>query len=601
MPTFEVLVRIEGPSTAALESAWVYIHDAGVTTTYRTDPSGRLRRLTDGAPNENATLPWKYDTKVLLEVPKTVRLFTSRGARPLPKTVLDSSVFNDPHAYSERSIALPTNSPPNAIAASSATVVAIATAEVHLPANEVRLTQPAELSLCPVLWEQAAEDATDDAKDYLRAGIGQGTSTPGETSTPAVPPTGVSVHERGVVVKGQVAAAAQHVRVRFFDGGGNALQLRTSPTAAPAQEIEVSTTGGSGGRVFEANVWFDQTANAFGLVHVIVESHDPGEERHHLDGFTVLLAGLQIAMVDDSTKNINGAQPGDVLRQADERVVLDFKKSPVRDVASCDLFVHAFRVKKLQADKAAKDKAANLAAVSAGFEGLRVASSNASTALATVATAAGATQAQAALTTARAQLMALRTAFTAANLSARITTALQNTPNRDATTDSQFDTAMQALATALAATNAAIVPALTQAVAAMTTALGQAEQEVVIAQGHVATEVSSGSAVAHGARVTATAAATAQLQTFETTRASGLSIATNARNGLVGPAGPANTALQQAEVRNGQLRTLAKNAANAALAEERRARRMVSYLIRGDQQRAYNATGPSVPHPSSPR
>jgi hypothetical protein len=605
MPSCEVLVSAEETTPTPLASAWVYVNDGGTTTTYRTGPDGRLCKLAPGAPAADATRPWKYQTKALLEVPKTVRIYTSKGARPIPKSVLDASVFNDAQTYSDRTIALPADAPASPIASTTPTTLALAVAEVAVPGVDVQLTQPRELSLCPVLWDDAPKDDADPNKDFLRAGIGQGADTPAEGSAPGQPPAAAVVHERGVSFKGTVGSAVQQARIRFLDANGSVVGVRTSATGARAEQIVVATTPGGAGRSFDATVWFDDPAHAFGLVHVIVESHDAGEECHHLEAFTVLLAGLQLAMVDDSTSNLDGASAGAVGTEAQETVVLDFKRSPVREVASSNLFLHAYRVKRNQADKAVSDKAKHLDTAKTGFAGLQKPASDASTALATAVSQTSAAQAKAKLEVARTKLTALRTAVNQATLSAKITAALSNDPTRDATGDGVFDAAMQSLATALTAVNAVLSPALTQSVTALTAALTSAEQQVAGALTQVAIEVSTtvtaaATATAHAARVAATTSATAQLQALETARASGVTVSTTGYSTLVADSGPAKTALRQAETRKTALLADAKAKANAELEKERRARRMIRYAIRGDQQRAYGGTGPLVPHPQMP-
>jgi hypothetical protein len=605
MPACEVLVKVEAtPSAAPLASAWVYIQEGGTTTTYRTAPNGRLRKLAPGAAAADGTRPWKFETKAVIDVPKTVRLYTSKGARPIPQAILDNTVFNNAHAYVERTIALPVSTEPVAIASTDATVVAISVAEVAVPPVAVALAQPRELSLCPVLWDHAPEDATDDNKDYLRAGIPQGETTPDENAAPAQPPGGVVIHERGVRFKGSLGNNAQHARIRVVGPAGAVLGLRTSATGSRVEEIVVATTLAGSERAFEANVWFDDPTQAFGLAHVIVDSSDTSDSRHFLDAFTVFLVGLQLAMVDDATSNLNGATAGPLLNQAQEKIVLGYKKSPVRDVDSSNLFVHVYQVKE-QAEAAVSAKTKHIDDVMTAFTRVKKPRDTAATALTTAVAQTTAAQAKAKLTVARSKLTALKTAMTSAAPNAKITEALKNTPEREVTADAAFNVAMQELATAFTAVNAQLSPGCTDAVTTLTTALTTAEQQVDEALTQVAIELSPAASpaaktAAHTARLAATTTATTQFQAMETARAAGLTAATAAKGLLSADAGAAKTALQHAETRKPPLLEDAKTKANIELVKQRRARRMVRYVIRGDQTRKFNGTGPVVPHPQMP-
>lgn len=604
MPDCEVIVKLEGSIPAALPSVWVYIQDGGTTTTYRTETGGKLRKLAAGASAEDASRPWKYDTKALLSVPKKVRIYTSQGAFPIPQSILDNSIFNDDKAYAERNVALPADAT-NPIASSEATVLGLNAAEVLVPAVSVALNQPSELSLCPILWDNVPEDAANDGADYLRAGITQGSGTPGDGATPPNPPAAVAVHERGVKFAGLVASDVQRVRLRFFDASGAAVGVRTSATGSRVEEIVVATTMAASQHAFTTDVWFDAPDRSFGLLHVVVESHDNPQERHHLDTFAFFLAGLQLAMVDDSVSKLDGSTAGPLCNQGQEKIVLDFKHSPVREVASSNLFLSAEHVMESQAKKAVNDKTVHTNSLKNGFAGLSAPRQTAATALATAVSQTTAAAAKTQLNTARTRVTQLRTAVTNTALANRITQALSDAPARSTTGDATFDAAMQSLAAALVPVNAAIQPPCTQAATNVTTALTTLEQQInnAIAQVNIetsSTATASAKAAAHTARVAATTSATTQLQSFETARQSGQTAATNAYNLLTASNGATNTALQQGKTREDALLADARQKANAALADERRARRMVCYGIRADQTRAFNGTGAVVPHPQMP-
>ncbi|HEY3822537.1 MAG TPA: hypothetical protein VGL81_35475 [Polyangiaceae bacterium] len=395
---------------------------------------------------------------------------------------------------------------------------------------------------------------------------------------------------------------AQQVRVRVIDPTGKTvLGLRATAAGATVDHLDNPTTAGA----FDINVWFAEPTKAFGLVHVIVETSDPATERHLLQSFTVFLAGLQLALVDDFTGNVDGSTVGSLNNEAQEKVILDFTHSPVRDVPSSNLFLLAAMVLKTEAQVAVANKTENTEKARKAFEGIKKAHDRAATALSTAVSQTTAAHAKAKLKDTKAKLTAVGKAMTDGKLSDHITDALDDGPDRDTTNDAAFDAAMTQLAAAFTAVDATINPALTQASTALSAALTGAEAQVDVALTQVETELSqtatpAAKTAANTARVAATTAATTQLQTFETQRAAGQTAAKSAHD-LVAPSGSAaHAALTHAKTALDALLATAKQKANEELKKKRRARRMVRYAIKGDQERAFKDTGVKVPQPQMP-
>lgn len=213
---------------------------------------------------------------------------------------------------------------------------------VQAPAAVLRIAKPAADSLWPVLLEP--EDP-----GFLTRGLNQGgalwTSATGSgnlTLTHGDPANGTGDRtgtgrlrpgERGLVVQGQVSVAATGVQVRVMRGLVP-LPLRTHPSVtgtstAVSATLAAAVTGAST-RDFEATIFIDDPASRFG--EVTVRADASGLPANASATATVLLAGVQIALVNDRMANIDGSVAGPVLTEANERNVIDFLVSPQPDL-----------------------------------------------------------------------------------------------------------------------------------------------------------------------------------------------------------------------------------------------------------------------------
>ncbi|MBK8258891.1 MAG: hypothetical protein IPK82_40310 [Polyangiaceae bacterium] len=220
----------------------------------------------------------------------------------------------------------------------------------------VRIAQPATQTV----WVMAHEP---EEPDLLTRGIAQGgslwTSTTGSgnltvahgsvangtgdrTGTPG---TRVRVGERGLVVRGQVDASATGVNIQVRDTGGTPIPLKTSPTATAANELAATLAAPASGaatRDFEAVLFFDNPSSRFGPVTVRAES--AGLSPNAAATSAVLLAGVQMALVNDTVSNVDGRTAGPVPTEADERVVIDFLASPQANLANLSAQTRARRM-----------------------------------------------------------------------------------------------------------------------------------------------------------------------------------------------------------------------------------------------------------------
>jgi hypothetical protein len=209
---------------------------------------------------------------------------------------------------------------------------------VALTVAAIYLTKPTELSLWPLLWELLGDAPTDP---YYTNSLNQGnalwTSITGSgnltvtenTIAPAVA-ANARPRERGLKIEGTIQHNVTGIRIRILDVTGNPIQLRqTASATSGVQEINAilgSSPSSDAPRPFNADIYFVDAANAFGLVQIIVMTD--GITPQIVVSFTVYLCGFQVALVDDHTSNQNGQQPGPILGETDETIIVDFLNSP---------------------------------------------------------------------------------------------------------------------------------------------------------------------------------------------------------------------------------------------------------------------------------
>ncbi|HYV45593.1 MAG TPA: hypothetical protein VFA20_12065 [Myxococcaceae bacterium] len=324
MPACQVVVQTQsapGGPTATLANAWVYWREGGNLTVLRTNQDGRLVSLSSGG---DATRPWDYGPFFTTTTGTQVELFHGLGARPAPSARLS----DPPNVFAPRTIALPATpvATPTPVAPTSPnTLTAVPTAVVVIPAMPIRLTNPVELSLWPVLWEPASGSfATDGLNQGAALWTGAGLTVT-ENGPAAAPAAGVRPKERGLRVAGTVAAGATGVKLQVLDRNGSVLALRqTSASTTDVTEI-AGTLGAAAGadRPFEATLYFARPADAFGAVQIAVRPD--GLTPAQMASFACHLVGVQIALVADTA---NGQSRNPPRGEAQEVIIVDFLDSP---------------------------------------------------------------------------------------------------------------------------------------------------------------------------------------------------------------------------------------------------------------------------------
>jgi|GEM_PF-3995853 len=318
----EVFLQTDGAGqqrAAPIGSAWVYLRQGTNLTQLRTDTDGRLMALRQGGDPQN---PGDYTTPYMSRSRRQVDLYYTRDALPLPASLIN----NIGSGFMRRTITLPTvwqqASQPNAPVR----------ATIALPLLSIRLTTPAQLSLWPLLWELPTDAYHTDGLSQ-GAALWNGTRLTVTENDPApAPSAAVRPRERGLALSGAVGAGPTAVRIQIFDGAGNAVRLKTSPTATTAASEITATLGAeaNGLRPFGATVYFDDPAAALGRVLIFVLG--TGGLVPFISASVVHLVGLQAALVNDHAADPDGRQRGAVPGEADEKMIVDFIESPQRDL-----------------------------------------------------------------------------------------------------------------------------------------------------------------------------------------------------------------------------------------------------------------------------
>jgi hypothetical protein len=364
----EVIVLIqEGDTDAAtpLTEAWVYWREAGHLVLLRTDETGRLFAQ---IPESDRTQPESYTRRFTTLLGIRVGIYFSRGVVPLPDFLLQeppdpfievivtaatpidqdsSSTFSDA-AFFDGPSAAPADAGPAPIPTSTSAGTAT------VPNLQAQLTKPTQLSIWPLLWDLPSDTYH---LSELTQGAAMWRQPPGATSesprpvaadltltensaSPALSAAAAALvrpKERGLNVEGTIDQQATGVKIRVLDAAGNIIQLRQNQSATTGVQEIVVTPGAVIGNVkpFSAAVFFLDAVNAFGPVQIAITS--VGVTPTIIATFAVHLAGLQVALVNDTVANTNGQQPGSVLSESDERIIVDFLLSPQNDAPAAPL------------------------------------------------------------------------------------------------------------------------------------------------------------------------------------------------------------------------------------------------------------------------
>lgn len=316
----ELRVGLRGAAGPALHvNGWLYVLQGGTVTVAHTDAVGRAHGL---APGGNATHPWEYTAPFVVTVGAQLSFYHSVGKAPIPSRELSSlSAAFEP-------LTVP---PPGAQAAQvggtgANTLALTPVSKLSLTPRILQFSSPAELELLPVTFTAfSATYLTDGLTNppFNTAGL---TVTEDAVATP--PPAASRPRERAPRVSGLVDAAATGVRIRCVNAQGNAVQLRATGAATSGVAEVPATLGPVSGanRSFQVDLLFDDPPATFGAIQVL--AFVDGLSKPVVEAALYVLAGVQVALVDDRETNIDGTQAGPIRGEADDNIVVDFLVSP---------------------------------------------------------------------------------------------------------------------------------------------------------------------------------------------------------------------------------------------------------------------------------
>ena len=322
-PQCNQLTVVDAASGAASASRWVYVKTGNSVKRFRTDGTGTLFGKTGG---QDSDLPASYSQPSDLCCDETLEVYSTETLLPIPDAILMAT----PTCFRNVTAQQPA-SPGQACTLS-------------IPGVHVALTKPAEISLWLVLWEpEEAEFLTKGLDQGAAAWTGGSTNatedgpanTPGPNRPQPADGTRERPRERGLLVKGTIEGAATGAKIRVLNSAAARIDLKDSRDAtATVDELDASMKAASGGtRGFSRVVYFADPSEAFGPVHIVVES--VGISPHPVLGaFFVHFAGAQGALVNDTDTNRNGRQPGPIRTEADEKIVIDFLTSSQSNVGA---------------------------------------------------------------------------------------------------------------------------------------------------------------------------------------------------------------------------------------------------------------------------
>ena len=292
-------------SAVPLERAWVYWRAGGRLRCLRTDGAGLLLEAPPGANRQHS---WEYTTPFLARPGTEVDLAVTRGSIPLP----DSGWAPSPDAFVHRTLTAAAGG---------------LTALIVVPALHLVVSTPADLSLWPVLFTHAPDTyATDGLNQGAALWTGTGALTVTENGPAAAPPAAVRPTERGLVVQGTIDARATGVKVKLFGTGLAPILFRSTGGGTVDEVTAALGPASTGTKPFEVVLTLADAAAAFGPVVLLVTSD--GMTPRVIGVFFAHLAGLAIALVNDTEVNVNGQVRGPLRGEANEVVIVDFIDSP---------------------------------------------------------------------------------------------------------------------------------------------------------------------------------------------------------------------------------------------------------------------------------
>lgn len=358
MPDCEIRIETQdsgSSATAALEKAWVYRLVGSNIKVFRTNSSGDVVGLkTTGG---DSTKPEDYTERYSETIDTELDLYFSRGAKPIPTSVLTSctNLFTRKRLDSSNTLTTPGSSSATGTPGGTTTVtVSLPLIRIVLPNYYLAINKPAELSIWPLLWEPHGDN-------YLTLGLNQGgalwsggnltvtefgsANGSSPSDRPAVGTSQVRPFERGLKVEGRIDARAAGGYIQIFDTAGSQIttlrQSSTSTTDLNQIPITVAAVSGTS-KLFEATVFFREAVNSFGALQIVVVSD--GMTPPIVEAFSCHLAGIQIVLVNDYLANPNGQSQGTIYSEADEEIVLDFLVSPQNNLSAISAQTRARRM-----------------------------------------------------------------------------------------------------------------------------------------------------------------------------------------------------------------------------------------------------------------
>lgn len=317
----------------AIGDVWVYLKDTprGDVLRLRTGGGGEVKALRRGGVS---TMPDQY-TEPFSTTPKNDALiYYSRGAYPIPARELNERS----QVFFKRNIVASQNDSGRA--------------EVALPDIPVQVSAPLELNLWPLLFELPGDDYQKSGvkKDLaqgadlfnglgvVKTEIGEGANVTGIYGEPV---DSLRPRVRGLAVRGAAAKDATAIKIRVLktDDPQSVITLRDGPDGPPVNEVAATLAlkqqpGPTAATAFDAAIYFNDPTELFRdgrLVQVLIAVERKDGQQPLLVSVACQPVGLQVVLVKDGD---DGMAPGRVLTEADEVLVVDFKKSPSPDITA---------------------------------------------------------------------------------------------------------------------------------------------------------------------------------------------------------------------------------------------------------------------------
>ncbi len=356
MPSITVHAYDHGTTVSApLADVWIYWKLGGDVTFLRTDAAGLLHKadLTATAAEKYPTneMPWVYTADFDVTRGTTVDVAFSRGAKPIHPNQLPTGhytkvVVGDPWPA-------PFHAPPNTTAeelwiqiGAPNAIGSMFTLDILIPNHRSELTSPKELSLWPLL-----RDVIPDNDPFYTDGLAQGaalwtsnTSFAGEDEAVAALAADKRPREVGLHVTGSVENRVKELEISLLDSRGLPVLLKTSATSSHTVSLVKATLSPGGTmQTFTADFWIGRPEVALGAVQILYQTK--GAAPDYSDAYFLQLTGVQLALVDDYLSgDVSGAKPGPVPTEADDRMIVDFKRSPKTTLAGLQAETRARRM-----------------------------------------------------------------------------------------------------------------------------------------------------------------------------------------------------------------------------------------------------------------